>query len=83
MTIERTPLPQAGSCCSSNGATIAQAAASEDLAVCPVMGSTIPKAVAETQGLFRDYNGTRYWFCCAGCGPAFGADPQEYATAPA
>ena len=32
-------------------------------------------------GLFRDYDGTRYYFCCAGCGPVFDANPAKYAAA--
>ena len=53
-----------------------------ETAECPVMrGSTVVKAVAEAAGLFRDYEGQRYWFCCAGCGPAFDADPAKYALA--
>jgi YHS domain-containing protein len=56
--------------------------ASAETAECPVMrGSTVDKAVAEAAGLFRDYEGQRYWFCCAGCGPAFDADPAKYALA--
>lgn len=55
---------------------------SDDLAECPVMtGSRVAKADAESAGLFRDYEGNRYWFCCAGCGPLFDADPAKYATA--
>ncbi|PJI36798.1 hypothetical protein CTI14_72325, partial [Methylobacterium radiotolerans] len=33
--------------------------------------------------MYRDHEGTRYYFCCAGCGPAFDADPAKYATAEA
>ncbi|MGH2275420.1 MAG: YHS domain-containing protein [Microbacterium sp.] len=33
---------------------------------------------AERRGLFRDYEGTRYWFCCPECGPLFDADPARY-----
>jgi YHS domain-containing protein len=56
--------------------------ADAETAECPVMrGSTVVKAVAEAAGLFRDYEGQRYWFCCAGCGPAFDADPAKYALA--
>lgn len=51
-----------------------------ELAVCPVMpGSTVAKA--EEDGLFRDYNGTRYYFCCDSCGPLWDADPAKYANA--
>ncbi|ABM10459.1 MULTISPECIES: YHS domain-containing protein [Micrococcaceae] len=50
-------------------------------AECPVMaGTPVIKADAESKGLFRDYDGQRYWFCCAGCGPKFDADPARYVT---
>ncbi|MFF9565656.1 YHS domain-containing protein [Leifsonia sp. NPDC014704] len=53
-----------------------------DLAECPVMkGSIVVKADAEAAGLFRDYEGNRYYLCCAGCGPKFDAAPAQYATA--
>ncbi|WP_205327140.1 YHS domain-containing protein [Glycomyces sp. YM15] len=56
--------------------------AGTETAECPVMrGSLVVKSDAEAAGLFRDYGGRRYWFCCAGCGPAFDADPAKYATA--
>jgi YHS domain-containing protein len=52
------------------------------IARCPVMaGAPVIKAGAEAKGLFRDYDGQRYWFCCAGCGPKFDADPATYANA--
>lgn len=55
---------------------------SETSAECPVMaGSFADKAEAEQQGLVRDYKGTRYYLCCAGCGPLFDADPEKYALA--
>lgn len=54
----------------------------DDMTICPVMaGTPVVKAAAEAAGLFRDYNGERYYFCCAGCGPAFDADPDRYANA--
>ncbi|TFD04526.1 MULTISPECIES: YHS domain-containing protein [unclassified Cryobacterium] len=63
------------SCCSAT-------ADNNALAECPVMtGSQVVKANAESTGLFRDYEGIRYWFCCAGCGPLFDATPAKYATA--
>ena len=46
-----------------------------------MVGSRVSKTAAEAAGLFRDYRGQRYWFCCAGCGPAFDADPAKYAAA--
>jgi YHS domain-containing protein len=54
----------------------------DELAECPVMrGSTVVKADAEAKGLFRDYKGQRYWFCCAACEAPFDADPAKYVTA--
>ena len=54
----------------------------DDIVTCPVMpGSTVSKSTAEAQGLYRDYDGQRYWFCCSACGPLFDADPAKYATA--
>ncbi|WP_426183472.1 YHS domain-containing protein [Microbacterium sp. TWP3-1-2b2] len=76
-----------GSCCSTHsyGAVTADgrrdllAPSVDQLAECPVMvGSTVVKADAEAAGLFRDYEGARYYFCCAGCGPRFDADPAKY-----
>ena len=53
-----------------------------DMAMCPVMeGRPVVKSIAEEAGLFRDYEGARYWLCCAGCGTLFDADPQKYVAA--
>ncbi|MFJ6531764.1 YHS domain-containing protein [Microbacterium sp. NPDC091662] len=80
----------AESCCSVNSNGAVSADGRQDLlaptvgatAECPVMvGSAVVIADAEAAGLFRDYEGTRYYFCCAGCGPAFDADPAKYVTA--
>lgn len=82
-----------GSCCSTNNTpndtktgeltlTTGPGQASDAGTTCPVMaGTPVVKARAEATGLFRDYEGNRYWFCCAGCGPAFDADPAKYANA--
>jgi YHS domain-containing protein len=45
--------------------------------VCPVQGDVI--ASPEKAAGFQDYEGTRYYFCCAGCPEAFAADPEKYA----
>lgn len=56
--------------------------AATEVAECPVMpGSMTVKADAEDAGLVRDYNGERYWLCCATCGSLFDADPASYAHA--
>lgn len=58
------------------------AASQGEVATCPVMaGTPVVKSVAEAAGLFRDYEGQRYWLCCAACGPLFDADPARYAAA--
>lgn len=44
-------------------------------------GSFVSKADAEAQGLVREYEGTTYYLCCAGCGPLFDADPAKYVAA--
>ena len=54
----------------------------EEMTECRVMaGTPVVKAQAEEAGLYRDYQGQRYWFCCAACGPLFDADPDRYANA--
>jgi YHS domain-containing protein len=66
------------------GATPAESAdlSSDDVVECPVMpGVMVVKAEAEAAGLFRDYEGKRYWFCCAACEPLWDADPARYASA--
>lgn len=77
------------SCCSTKAPSPAIAdngrqnlldAVGDETVTCPVMGGTANKKSAEAVGLYRDYEGTRYWFCCAGCGPAFDANPAKYAA---
>jgi YHS domain-containing protein len=64
-----------------NGRTNLMGGASDDMTTCPVMvGSPVSKQAAEAKGLYRDYEGERYYFCCAGCGPAFDSDPATYAA---
>lgn len=58
------------------------AASSDDVTECVVMpGTPVITSQAEADGLYRDYRGERYWFCCDACGPLFDADPDEYAGA--
>lgn len=79
------------SCCSTTAANPAVAAngrenlmgsgSGDDMTTCPVMvGSPVSKARAESVGLFRDFEGERFYFCCAGCGPAFDSDSAKYAA---
>jgi Cu+-exporting ATPase len=80
--------PPMSSCCSTSAPApggrenLLDAAGGADMTTCPVMeGTPVNKATAVAAGLFRDYEGERYYFCCAGCGPAFDADPARYAAA--
>ena len=92
--ITEGPTTMTESCCGVPGATSHHAAkpahatnllsqaTPDELAECPVMkGSTVVKSTAEAAGLYRDVDGTRYWFCCAGCAPKFDGDPAAYIAA--
>ena len=58
------------------------AAKGDDVTECPVMaGTPVIKSEAEEAGLYRDYQGQRYWLCCDACVPLFDADPALYAPA--
>lgn len=46
---------------------------------CAVMPKdVIEVARSERDGLFSDYKGKRYYFCCPGCKPAFDKTPAKY-----
>lgn len=66
----------------SHSHTHSVATADDSTAECPVMrGNYVDTADAEASGLVRDYDGTRYYLCCAACGPLFDADPEKYLVA--
>lgn len=83
-------LQETSSCCSTSAPNPAAAGnghenllggASDDVTTCPVMvGSPVSKKPAVATGLYRDYEGERYYFCCGGCGPTFDSDPAKYAA---
>ena len=83
-------LQATSSCCSTSAPNPAAAGnghgnllggTSDDVTTCPVMvGTAVNKTAAEAAGLYRDYEGERYHFCCGGCGPAFDSDPAKYAA---
>jgi Cu+-exporting ATPase len=50
-------------------------ASAADAAVDPVCGMSVDPATAKHKA---DYNGTTYYFCCAGCKAKFTADPEKY-----
>lgn len=84
-TSAQAPEISTSSCRAGHGAAAPAVAlgapAQDELAECPVMpGSIVSKAEAEAAGLYRDYQGNRYWFCCAACGPMWDADPAKYAA---
>lgn len=73
--------PESNEAADNPGATNLLDPPAEDHTTCPVMPETpVVKSVAEAAGLFRDYEGTRYWFCCKGCGPRFDRNPEKYAS---
>lgn len=49
-----------------------------DQATCPVMKKPTNKQKAEEKGLVREYNGKKYYLCCAACAPAFDKNPEKY-----
>ncbi|MDE2267353.1 MAG: YHS domain-containing protein, partial [Alphaproteobacteria bacterium] len=46
----------------------------------PVCGMTPFKDVAKAKGNWLNYQGTDYYFCCAGCKVKFAAEPEKYLT---
>ncbi|AIE86322.1 YHS domain-containing protein [Fimbriimonas ginsengisoli] len=58
----------------------AKKAATPKTIKCAVMpGNSLDIAKATKAGMFADYKGKRYFFCCAGCPDAFKKDPAKYA----
>ncbi|MBN1595194.1 YHS domain-containing protein [candidate division FCPU426 bacterium] len=53
-----------------------KAAAGDETAICPVMGTKILKNKAVAT---REYNGKTYYLCCQGCVSAWDKDPAKYA----
>lgn len=54
----------------------------DDLITCPVMPhNLVNKQEAEELGLYRDFEGERYWFCCSSCESLWDAEPRQYANA--
>lgn len=49
---------------------------------CPVMPDhKVDIKKATKSKMFADYEGRRYFFCCAGCPDKFKADPKKYKDA--
>lgn len=72
-----TPHPTSGT----GHENLIDAVASDDMTTCPVMvGNPVSKKTAEATGLYRDYEGERYYLCCGACGPSFDSDPATYAA---
>ena len=50
---------------------------------CAIMGSHKVNIKAATKAkMFADYEGKRYFFCCAGCPDAFKKEPAKFKDAP-
>lgn len=47
-------------------------------AVCPVTGDIFDKVEAEKLGHVREYEGKKYYFCCATCVKLFANNPKPY-----
>jgi YHS domain-containing protein len=60
-------------------APTATPAATEEMASCPVLGTTMPKS----QMIKEEYKGKTYYLCCQDCVPKFKADPEKYTKNPA
>ncbi|HKR81376.1 MAG TPA: YHS domain-containing protein [Candidatus Saccharimonadales bacterium] len=50
----------------------------ERRAICPVTGDAVDRQEAEALGYVREYNGQKYYFCCATCVRLFDKNPQRY-----
>jgi YHS domain-containing protein len=57
-----------------------EAIAAERQATCPVTGDTVDMQEAEVAGHVREYNGKKYYFCCATCVQQFDKNPEKYAS---
>ena len=59
-------------------ANVTSVSGAEKTFSCPVTGET-GVVTAETD--YSDYEGKRYYFCCAGCKPKFEKEPKKFAAA--
>ncbi|MEI6502046.1 MAG: YHS domain-containing protein [Armatimonadota bacterium] len=59
--------------------TAKPAADQAEMAVCPVLGTTMPKDKMTPY----EYKGKTYYLCCADCLPKFKANPEKYLKNPA
>lgn len=57
----------------------ASAAGGEEMASCPVLGTTMPKS----KMIPVEHMGKTYYLCCKDCVPKFKADPMKYIEHPA
>lgn len=61
------------------GPVMTAATTEDDMASCPVLGTTMPKS----KMIPYEYKGKTYYFCCQPCVEKFKADPQQYIDHPA
>lgn len=61
------------------GASSTPAAGGEEMASCPVLGTTMPKS----KMIPVEHEGKTYYLCCQDCVPKFRANPKKYTEHPA
>ena len=61
------------------GVSLQKIALPEEIACAVMADHKVKVAEATEKKLFRDANGRRYYFCCAGCPPQFEKDPEKFA----
>jgi YHS domain-containing protein len=61
------------------GAKTAPGTGGEEMATCPVLGTTMPKS----KMIPVEYEGKTYYLCCQDCVPKFKAEPKKYIEHPA
>ena len=66
---------------SSARAEKAAKAAPKEVACAVMKDHKVNIADATKKKMFADYNGSRYFFCCAGCPAEFKKDPSKFAKA--
>ena len=64
------------------GAQTKKATPAKEIACAVMPANKVDIAKATKSGMFADYKGKRYFFCCGGCPDAFKKNPAKYAKAP-
>jgi len=70
-----------GSAFAQTGKTTKKVEAPKTIACAVMPSNKVDIAKATKSGMFSDYKGKRYFFCCGGCPSAFKATPEKFAKA--